>query len=70
MYKWTIKVILKCGKELNIYYAGNEKSSQAVADIVLNGDINTFNAFRSIDDSANIFIKVGEISALSISPTL
>ena len=70
MYKWTIKVIFKCGKELNIYYVGDEKSSQAVADIVLNGDINTFNAFRSIDDSANIFIKVGEISALSISPTL
>ena len=34
MYKWTIKVILKCGKELNIYYVGDEKSSQDVEEIV------------------------------------
>lgn len=66
-YKWKIDIILKSGKELTVYYVGNENSSSEVANIVINGNDDTFNGFNNIDKSTNILVKVGEIAAMSIS---
>ena len=65
--KWKIEVILKSGKELTMYYKGNEDSSDAVARKVLTGNDNTLNGFSNEDDTKNVFVKLGEIASASIS---
>ena len=67
MNKWKIDIILKSGKELTVYYVGNENSSAEVANIVIGGNADTFNGFSNVDKSTNILVKVGEIAAMSIS---
>lgn len=67
MYKWRIDIILKSGKEIAVYYQGNENTSNAVIKKVLDGDNNTFNGFGNEDGNKNIFVKVGEIAVVSIS---
>ena len=67
MYKWKIEFILKSGQELTVYYKGNEHGSGAVAQKMLTGNENTLNGFMNKDETKNIFIKVGEIAAASIS---
>lgn len=67
MYKWKIQFILKSGKELTVYYKGNENSSGMVASKMLTGNENTINGFSNEDETQNIFVKIGEIASASIS---
>lgn len=68
MYKWKIDIILKSGKELTVYYAGEEDNSNGVANKVLKSTTaNTFNGFSNEDNTANILVCVGEIATISIS---
>ena len=67
MYKWKIEFILKSGKELTIYYKGYENNSSAVANKLLTGNENTINGFGNEDGTKNIFVKIGEVAAASIS---
>lgn len=67
MYKWKIEFILKSGKELTVYYAGNENNSGDVAKKMLAGSENTINGFYNEDGTKNIFVKLGEIATASIS---
>lgn len=67
MYKWKIQFILKSGKELTVYYEGNENSSGGVAKKMLTGDMNTLNGFMNKDDTENIFVRIGEVASASIS---
>lgn len=67
MYKWKIEFILKSGKELTIYYKGYENNSTAVANKLLTGNENTINGFGNEDGTKNIFVKIGEVAAASIS---
>lgn len=67
MYKWKLEFVLKCGKELTVYYEGTENSSGAVATKMLTGNENTINGFGNEDGTKNIFVKIGEIASASIS---
>lgn len=67
MYKWKLEFVLKCGKELTVYYEGAESSSGAVATKMLTGNENTINGFGNEDGTKNIFVKIGEIASASIS---
>lgn len=67
MYKWKIEITLKSGKELTVYYKGNENNSSAVAEKMLTGDLNSLMGFGNEDGTKNIFIKLGEIIVASIS---
>lgn len=67
MYKWKIEFILKSGKELTTYYAGNENNSGDVAKKMLAGNENTIYGFSNEDGTTNIFVKIGEIAVASIS---
>lgn len=66
MNKWEIKVILKSGKELSIYYSGKEDNSDDIAKLILNGDVGTFRGFKNMNGHENTLINVGEIAAISI----
>ena len=68
MYNWKLEFVLKCGKELTVYYKGVENNSGAVAGKMLAGNENTLNGFSNEDGTKNIFVKVGEIASASISP--
>ena len=67
MYEWKIDIILKSGKELTVYYKGQEKYSSDVADKFFTGNENTLNGFSNKDRTKNIFVKIGEVAAVSIS---
>jgi len=67
MYNWKIELILHSGKELTVYYSGCENNSSAVANKLLSGNINTMNSFSNLDKTKEIFVKIGEIAAASIS---
>ena len=67
MCKWKIDIILKSGKEITVYYNGNENTSHAVANTMLAGNESTMNGFSNIDCTENIFVKLGEIAVASIS---
>lgn len=67
MYKWKIEIILKSGKDVTVYYNGSENNSTAVANKLLAGETNKFNGFSNEDNTKNIFVKIGEIAAASIS---
>ena len=67
MYRWKLEFVLKCGKELTVYYEGIENSSGAVATKMLTGNENTINGFGNEDGTKNIFVKIGEIASASIS---
>lgn len=67
MYKWKLEFILKSGKELTVYYKGYENNSTAVANKLLAGNENNMNGFNNEDETKNVFVKIGEIAAASIS---
>lgn len=67
MYKWKIEFILKSGKELTVYYKGYENNSTAVANKLLTGNENNMNGFGNEDETKNVFVKIGEVAAASIS---
>ena len=67
MYEWKIDIIFKSGKELSVYYKGQEKYYSDVANKFFTGDVNTFNGFSNKDRTKNIFVKIGEVAAVSIS---
>lgn len=67
MYKWKIEIILKSGKEVTVYYRGNESNSTEVANKVLAGRENEMNGFGNEDGTKNILIKLGEIASAAIS---
>ena len=67
MYEWKIDIILNSGKELTVYYEGDEDNSGDVAKKLFTGDMNTLNGFSNKDRTKNIFVKIGEVAAVSIS---
>ena len=67
MYEWKIDIILNSGKELSVYYKGEEKYSYDVANKFFTGNINTLNGFGNKDRTKNIFVRIGEVAAVSIS---
>lgn len=67
MYRWKLEFVLKSGKELTVYYEGAESNSREVANQMLTGNENTMNGFSNKDNTANIYVKLGEIAAASIS---
>lgn len=68
MYEWKIDIILNSGKELSVYYKGEEKYSSDVANKFFTGNINTLiNGFRNKERTKDIYIKIGEVAAFSIS---
>ena len=69
MYSWKIELILNSGKELTVYYRGYENNSEAVANKMLSGNLNTMNGFNNDDGTKHIFVRIGEIASASISRT-
>lgn len=67
MYSWKIELILNSGKELTVYYRGYENNSEAVANKMLTGNLNTINGFSNDDETKSIFVRIGEIASASIS---
>ena len=67
MYKWKIEIILKSGKELTVYHGSDKNNSRDVANSILAGDCNAMNGFSDKNGTKNIFVKLGEIAAASIS---
>lgn len=67
MYKWKLEIILNSGKELTVYYSGNEDNSAKVAEKILTGNKDDLNGFNNEDGTKHIFVKLGDISAVSIS---
>ena len=67
MYNWKLEFILKCGKELTVYYKSAENRSVDVAAKTITGNENTMNGFMNEDGTKNIFVKIGEIASVSIS---
>ena len=67
MYEWKIDIILKSGKELTVYYKGQEKYSSDVVNNFFTGDVNTLTGFSNKDRTKNIFVRIGEVAAVSIS---
>lgn len=67
MYKWKIDIVLHSGKELTVYYEGEENNSGDVAKKRLfAGTLNVFNSFYDDTKTKIIFVKVGEIAAATI----
>jgi len=66
MYEWRIQIILKSGKEHTVYYRGSEKTSTGVFNRMFVGEANVFNGFANKERTKNIFVKIGEIAAVSI----
>ncbi len=68
MYKWVIDIIFKySGKELRVYYSGDESNSNAVAELLLDHSYNSnFKGFSNVDGTKNIFINVNEIASFTI----
>ena len=58
MYEWKIDIIFKSGKEY---------SSAVVAERFFTGDVNTLNGFGNKEGTKDIYIKIGEVAAVSIS---
>ena len=67
MNKWKIEFILKSGKEVTVYYKGYESNSTEVANKMLTGNENAMNGFSNEDGTKNVFVKIGEVAAASIS---
>lgn len=67
-YEWRLAFILGSGKEVLAYYRGEEDNSDAVARKILNGRIDEFIGFSDKKRTKNIFIRLGEVAAVSISP--
>lgn len=67
MYKWKIEIILKSGKEVTVYYQGNETNSEAVGKKVLIGQEKDMICFNNVDNTKQIAIKLGEIASAAIS---
>lgn len=67
MYNWKLEFILKCGKELTVYYKGAENNSGDVAIKTITGNENIMSGFMNEDGTKNIFVKIGEIASVSIS---
>lgn len=69
MYKWKIDIILKIsGKQLAVYYSGNEDNSNAVAELLLNHSYSSsFKGFLNEDGTKNVFVDVNEIASFTIS---
>ena len=67
MYTWKIEIILKSGKEITVYYKGDESSSLDVANKMLTGNENAMNGFNDKDRTKHIFVRIGEIASASIS---
>lgn len=67
MYSWKIEIMFKSGKELTVYYKGDETSSNDVAKKMFTGNAETLNGFSDENGIKNIFVKIGEIAAISIS---
>ena len=67
-YFWTIKFYMKNGDVIQGLYVGSEESSGDVANKILNGNDNTFNGLFGEDENHNLFVRVGEIQAIDISP--
>lgn len=67
MNRWKIEIILNSGKELTVYYKGNETKSGYVANKMLTGSEGTINGFGNEDGTKNIFVKISEIASASIS---
>lgn len=68
MYKWKLTFLMKNGEYLHGTYEGVEKNSDAVAKVLLKGDIHTFTGCRGLKGDSNLLICVGEIAALDIMP--
>lgn len=68
MYKWVIDIIFKySGKELRVYYSGDENNSSAVAEMLLDHSHNSnFKGFSNANGTKNIFINVNEIASFTI----
>lgn len=64
---WKIEIILKSGKEVTVYYHGNEDNSNDVANKVLVGSEHEMHGFGNENNTKNIFIKIGEIASAAIS---
>lgn len=70
MYKWNVLFYLNSGREVEGVYEGDETDSLEVIDKLINGDgepcsftgVNT-----DTSKSAQVFVKVDDISALFIS---
>jgi hypothetical protein len=69
MHIWKIKVILKSGKEVTIYYGGQEKDSEALSKkfLPLCAQKDCFVGFLNEESTENIFIKMSEIASMSFS---
>lgn len=67
MYKWKLVFILNSGKVLEAMYKGEESYSSDVAEKVLSGDLNSFSGYAGEDETHNLYVKTGDISALDIS---
>lgn len=69
MYKWKIDIILKIsGKQLTVYYSGDEDNSNAVANLLLDHSYTSnFKGFPNEDGTKNVFVDVTEIASFTIS---
>lgn len=67
MYKWKIEIVLKSGKEITVYYHGDENNSNDVFGKVLAWPENSLNGFSNEDRTKNVFVKLGEIASAAIS---
>lgn len=67
MYTWKIEIVLRSGKEITVYYKGDESSSLDVANKMLIGNENAINGFGDKDHTKHIFVRIGEIASASIS---
>ena len=61
------RIYFKVWKEVTVYYKGSENNTTDVANQMLAGDGNVMNGFSNEDGTKNVFIKIGEIAAASIS---
>lgn len=67
MYKWNVEVILNSGKELEMYYEGNENNSLDVGKKLLEGSANNVFALCNKTNTKQFFVKIGEVSCMAIS---
>lgn len=69
-YSWTVIFYMKNGDVIHGLYIGSEKSSNDVANNLLKGkgNDNTFNGLFGKDKNHNLFVRVGEVQAIDISP--
>lgn len=70
MYKWNVLFYLNSGREVEGVYEGDETDSLEVIDKLINGDGKPC-SFTGVNTdtpkSAQVFVKVDDISALFIS---